>query len=88
MYVVHVDVYTDHNSLQYVFTQKKLNIRQRRCLELLKHYDMSIFYCPGKANVIADAGSRMTMGSVFHIDEAKKDLVRDSHRLGRLGLRL
>ena len=31
-YSVHVDVYTDNKSLQYVFTQKKLNIRQTRCL--------------------------------------------------------
>ena len=28
LYGVHVDVYTDHNSLQYVFTQKDLNLRQ------------------------------------------------------------
>ena len=35
-YCVHVDVYTDHKSLLYVFTQKELNLRQRRWLELLK----------------------------------------------------
>ncbi|TMX05236.1 hypothetical protein EJD97_000311 [Solanum chilense] len=29
----------------------------------------------------------MTMGSVSHIDEAKKDLVKDVHRLARLGVR-
>ena len=27
-YCVYVDVYTDHKSLQYVFTQKELNLRQ------------------------------------------------------------
>ena len=31
LYGVHVDVFTDHKSLQYVFTQKDLNLRQRRC---------------------------------------------------------
>ena len=36
LYVVHVDVFTDHKSLQYVFTQNELNLRQRRWLELLK----------------------------------------------------
>ncbi|WMV46412.1 hypothetical protein MTR67_039797 [Solanum verrucosum] len=36
LYGVHVDVFTDHKSLQYVFTQKELNLRQRRWLELLK----------------------------------------------------
>ena len=27
LYGVHVDVYTDHKNLQYVFTQKELNLR-------------------------------------------------------------
>ncbi|WMV30377.1 hypothetical protein MTR67_023762, partial [Solanum verrucosum] len=55
LYGVHVDVFTDHKSLQYVFTQKDLNLRQRRWLEFLKDYDMSVHYHPGKANVVADA---------------------------------
>ncbi|WMV13916.1 hypothetical protein MTR67_007301 [Solanum verrucosum] len=62
-------VFTDHRSLQYVFNQKDLNLRQRRWLELLKDYDMSVFYHPGKANVVADALSRLSMGSVTHIEE-------------------
>ena len=41
-------------------TQKELNLRQRRWLELLKYYDMSVLYYPGKANVIVYALSRMT----------------------------
>ena len=44
LYGVHVDVYTDHKSLQYVFTQKELNVRQKRWLKLLKDYDMSVIY--------------------------------------------
>ena len=88
MYGVHVDVFTDHKSLHYVFTQRDLNLWQRRWLELLKDYDMSVLYHPVKANVVADALSRYTMGSVSHSDEAKKDLVRDEHRLARLGVRL
>ena len=28
LYGVHVDVFTDHKSLQYVFTQKDMNLRQ------------------------------------------------------------
>ena len=77
LYGVHVDVNTDHKNLQYMFTQKELNLRQRTSLDLLKYYNMSVLYHPGKANVVADALSRMTMGSVSHIDEAKKDLVKD-----------
>ncbi|WMV09604.1 hypothetical protein MTR67_002989, partial [Solanum verrucosum] len=62
IYDVHVGVFTDHKSLQYVFTQKELNLRQRRWLELLKDYDMSILYHLGKANVVADVLSMLFMG--------------------------
>ena len=48
------DVYTDHKSLKYIFTQKELNLRQRRWLELIKDYDMKLHYHPGKANVVAE----------------------------------
>jgi hypothetical protein len=54
----HCEVYMDHKSLKYIFTQKELNLRQRRWLELIKDYDMSVHYHPGKANVVADALSR------------------------------
>nr|GEW41328.1 putative reverse transcriptase domain-containing protein [Tanacetum cinerariifolium] len=52
------DVFTDHKSLKYIFTQRELNVRQRRWLELLKDYDTNIQYHPRKANVVADALSR------------------------------
>jgi hypothetical protein len=52
------DIYPDHKSLKYIFTQKELNLRQRRWLELIKDYDLTIQYDPGKVNVVADAISR------------------------------
>jgi hypothetical protein len=50
--------FTDHKSLKYIFTQKDLNLRQRRWLELIKDYDLEIHYHSGKANLVANALSR------------------------------
>jgi hypothetical protein len=44
--------------LKYIFAQPDLNLRQRRWLELIKHYDLGMNYHPGKANVVDDALSR------------------------------
>jgi hypothetical protein len=49
------EIYSDHKSLKYIFTQNDLNLRQRRWLELIKDYDLRINYHPRKANVVADA---------------------------------
>ena len=38
--------------------------------------------CPlPAANVVADALIRTTIGSVSHVEEEKKELVKDAHRL-------
>ena len=65
LYGVYVDVFIDHKSLQYVFTQKNFNLKQRRLLELLKDYDISILYHPGKANVVVDALSRLSLSILY-----------------------
>jgi hypothetical protein len=53
-----VQIYLDHKSLKYIFTQPNLNMRQRKWLELIKDYEMEVHYHLGKANVIADVLSR------------------------------
>ncbi|GKC31059.1 putative reverse transcriptase domain-containing protein [Tanacetum coccineum] len=45
-------------SLQYIFDQKELNMRQRRWIKLFSDYDCEIRYHLGKANVVADTLSR------------------------------
>jgi len=50
--------FSDHKNLKYLFSQKKLNMRQRRWLEFLKDYDFELSYHPGKANVMAGTLSR------------------------------
>ncbi|GJV54744.1 putative reverse transcriptase domain-containing protein [Tanacetum coccineum] len=51
-------IYMNHKSLQHIFSQKELNMRQRRWIELFSDYDCEIHYHPSKANVVADALSR------------------------------
>jgi hypothetical protein len=83
LYGERCEIYTDHKSLKYFFTQKELNMRQRRWLELLKDYDCTINYHPGKANVVADALSRKNVaGSVSAMFTTKKELLLDLERVG------
>jgi hypothetical protein len=44
----HCNIFTDHKSLKYIFTQADLNMRKRRWLELIKDYDLEVHYHPGK----------------------------------------
>jgi hypothetical protein len=64
----HCNIYTDHKSLKYIFTQADLNMRQRRWLELIKDYDLEVHYHPGKANVVADALSRKSQCNCVMMD--------------------
>ncbi|OMO91869.1 reverse transcriptase [Corchorus capsularis] len=71
------EIYTDHKSLKYLFTQKELNMRQRRWLELIKDYDLSINYHPGKANVVVDALSRKSTGSMAALITTQRRLLEE-----------
>nr|CAD1839706.1 unnamed protein product [Ananas comosus var. bracteatus] len=81
LYGEHCKIFTDHKSLKYLFTQKELNLRQRRWLELLKDYDISIQYHPGKANVVADALSRKSVQSLSMMITQQRPLLEELQRL-------
>jgi hypothetical protein len=74
-------VYTDHKSLKYIFTQKDLNLRQHRWLELIKDYDLEIHYHPGKANLVADALSRKGQVHSAVVAQLPDEIVEDFRRL-------
>ena len=67
LYGVPCRIFTDHKILQYLFTQKELNMRQRIWIELIKDYECTIEYHPRKTNVVADALSRRPLSSISHL---------------------
>ena len=67
LYDKEFEVYSDHKSLKYIFTQRDLNMRQRRRMEFLDDYDFTLHYHPSKANMVADALSRKSRGALASI---------------------
>ena len=76
-------VYSYHKSLKCIFTQRDLNMRQRRWMEFLEDYDFTLHYHPGKENVVADALSRKSPGALASI--ASREL-RMLETVGQFGL--
>jgi hypothetical protein len=74
-------IYTDHKSLKYIFTQNELNLRQRRWLEIIKDYDLEIHYHLGKANVVADALSRKSYVNVTMASWMPQKLYKEFEQL-------
>ena len=49
---------------------------------------MSVHYHPGMKDVVEDAHRRLSIGSVAHVKEERKELKQDVHMLYRLGVHL
>jgi hypothetical protein len=75
------DLYTDHKSLKYIFTQSNLNLSQRRWLELIKDYDHGINYHPVKANVVVDTLRRKSHVSQLVVDSVPFELCEEFDKL-------
>ena len=67
LYGEQFEVYSDHKSLKYIFTQWDLNMRQCGWMEFLEDYDFTLDYHPGKANVVADALNKKSRGTLDSI---------------------
>jgi hypothetical protein len=74
-------VSTNHKSLKYIFTQKDLNLRQHRWLEVINDYDLEIHYHLGKANLVADALSQKEHVHAAIVAQLPDELVEDFRRL-------
>ena len=76
LYGEQFEVFSDHKSLKYLFTQKELNLRHRRLIKILEDFDFTLQCHPGKANVVADALSRKTQGLIAGTKLQKWKLLR------------
>ena len=81
LYGEQCEIFTDHKRLKYLFTKKELNMRQRRWLELLKDYDLTISYHPGKANVVADVLSRKSARNLVALLTTQKHILEDLRKM-------
>jgi hypothetical protein len=75
------ELYTNHKSLKYIFTQVNLNLRQKIWLELIKDYDLGINYHPRKDNVVADALSNRSHVSQLVVDSLPFELCEKFDKL-------
>ncbi|XP_070036928.1 uncharacterized protein [Nicotiana tomentosiformis] len=91
LYGVSCKVFINHRSLQHLFNNHKdLNLRQRKWLELLKDYDITILYHLRKAKVVVDALSRKeeSKGSLSYIPAGERPLALDVQALSNRFVRL
>ena len=67
LYDEQFEVFSNHKSLKYIFTQWDLNMRQHIWVEYLEDYDFTFHYHLGKANIVADALGRKSRGALASV---------------------
>ena len=82
LYGEQFQVYLDHKSLKYIFTQLDLNMRQCRWMEFLEDYDFTLHYHLGKANGVADALSRKSRGLLASIASQEWQMLETMGQFG------
>lgn len=80
LYGERCEIFTDHKSLKYLFTQKDLNLIQRRWLELIKDYDCLINYHSRKVNLVADALNQKYSGSFTNRITSQRQIIVELER--------
>lgn len=66
-------IYTDHQPLTYAISPKNNNAKLKRWKAFLEEHDHEIHYKPGKANVVADALSRVQINSLTATQNSADD---------------
>ena len=77
------EVFSDHKSLEYIFTQRDLNMRQSKWMEYLEDYDLTLHYHPGKANVVVDALNQKSRGVLDSVASCEWQMLET---VGQFGL--
>ncbi|GKE11216.1 putative reverse transcriptase domain-containing protein, partial [Tanacetum coccineum] len=62
-------IFTDHKSLQHIFSQKELNMRQRRWIELFSDYECEIRYHPGLQKGLDEMIKQRNDGTLYYLDQ-------------------
>ena len=83
LYDEQFEVFSNHKSLKYIFTQRDLNMRQCKWMEYLEDYDFTLHYHPSKENVVVDVLNQKSRGVLASIVSREWQMLET---IGQFGL--